>query len=184
MSRLQTIDPEATAGKTQELLGVVKAKLGMVPNMTRIMANSPAVLEGYLALSGAVSKGRLSAKHREQIALAIAEANGCDYCLAAHSAVGRMVGLTPDEVSDSRRGEAVDAKADALLHFARQVVDQRGNVSDTDVAAVRAAGFGDDAIAEVVANVALHVFTNYFNLVAATEVDFPKVKPLAQYQTR
>ncbi|HEX4611329.1 MAG TPA: carboxymuconolactone decarboxylase family protein [Urbifossiella sp.] len=178
MSRLNHIQPETATGRPQELLAAVKQHIGMVPNMTRAMVNSPAVLDGYLQFSGALAKGSLSPKVREQIALAIAEANGCDYCLAAHSAVGKMVGLTADQIRDSRLGTAVDGKTDALIHFARQVVEVRGRVSDADFATVRAAGWDDGAIAEVVANVALHVFTNYFNLVADTTLDFPKAAPL------
>ncbi len=181
MSRIHQIAPEAATGKAKELLDAVKGKLGLVPNITRAMANSPAVLEGYLGLSGALSKGSLSAKNREQIALAVGQANQCDYCLAAHSAIGKMVGLTPDQILDSRRGTAIDPKTDALIRFARKVVDERGLVSDADVAEVRSAGLDDAAIAEVVANVALNIFTNYFNHVAETDIDFPKVEPIVDH---
>jgi uncharacterized peroxidase-related enzyme len=150
----------------------------MVPNMTRAMATAPAVLDGYLQFSGALAQGALSAKVREQIALAVAEANGCDYCLAAHTVGGKIVGLTTDQIRDSRLGTAVDGKTDALVRFARRVVEARGRVSDADLAAVRVAGWGDGAVGEVVANVALHVFTNYFNLVNDTELDFPSAAPL------
>lgn len=178
MPRLTAVSPDSATGKAKELLNTVQAKFGMTPNMMRTMAAAPAVLEGYLQLSAALGRGSLSAKVREQIALAVAEANGCDYCLAAHSAVGAMVGLTSDQIRDSRKGTAVDPKADALVRFARKIVAARGQVADQDVAAVRAAGFDDAAIAETVAGVAIDVFTNYFNLVAATEVDFPKAAPL------
>jgi uncharacterized peroxidase-related enzyme len=156
----------------------VKGKLGLVPNMTRAMANAPAALDGYLQLSGALGKGTLPARVREQIALAVAQANGCDYCLAAHSAVGRMVGLTAEQIVDSRLGTAVDPKADALIRFALKVLDARGAVSDGDLRDVREAGFDDGVISEVVANVALHVFTNYFNRMAATDLDFPEAPRL------
>jgi uncharacterized peroxidase-related enzyme len=178
MSRFTQIAPETATGKAKELLDVVKSKLGLVPNMTRAMANAPAVLDGYLALSGALGKGSLSAKQREQIALAVGQANHCDYCVAAHSAIGKMVGLSADQILDSRRGTAVDAKTDQLLRFARKLVDKRGNVSDNDITDLRAAGFDDGAISEVVAGVALNIFTNYFNQVAGTEIDFPQVEPL------
>ena len=178
MARITQISPEAASGRAKELLEAVKGKLGLIPNMTRAMANAPAVLDGYLELSGALSKGTLPAKAREQIAIAVAQANGCDYCVAAHSAVGRMVGLTVDQIRDSRLGTAVEPKADALIQFARKVVDARGGVGDADLDEVRAAGFDDAAIAEVVANVALHVFTNYFNRMAETDLDFPKVPEL------
>jgi uncharacterized peroxidase-related enzyme len=178
MSRLKAISPEAATGKAKDLLDDVQAKIGMAPNMMRIMANAPAVLDGYLHLNGTLGKGSLSAKLREQIALAVAQANGCDYCLAAHSAIGKMVGLTSDQIRDSRLGSAVDAKTDALIRFARKVVDARGRVSDGDIADVREAGFDDGVIAEVVANVALSIFTNYFNNAAETDIDFPKAPAL------
>src|SRR6478735_449310 len=101
MSRLNRISPETATGKSKELLEAVNTKLGMVPNMMRVMANAPVVLDGYLQLSGSLSHGKLSAKVREQLALAIAEANRCEYCLAAHSAIGKMVGLTADQIRDS-----------------------------------------------------------------------------------
>jgi uncharacterized peroxidase-related enzyme len=179
MSRIHQINPQSATGKAKELLDAVQSKLGLVPNMTRAMANSPAVLDGYLSLSGALSKGALSAKSREQIALAVAQANECEYCLAAHSAIGKMVGLSVDQILDSRRGTSVDPKTDAIIQFARQVVDQRGLVSDANIAQVRAAGLDDGAIAEIVANVALNIFTNYFNHVAETVIDFPRAEALA-----
>lgn len=179
MTRLKSIAPESATGKAKDLLDAVRDKLGMVPNMMRTMANAPAVLDGYLQFSGALARGALPAKVREQIALAVAEANGCDYCLAAHSAVARMVGLTADQIRDSRLGAAVDPKTNALIRFARRVVDTHGRVGDDDLEDVRAAGFDDGVIAEVVAGVALDIFTNYFNIVASTDIDFPKAKRLS-----
>jgi uncharacterized peroxidase-related enzyme len=178
MSRINQLNPETATGRTKELLGAVKGKLGLVPNMTRAMANAPAALDGYLQFSGALAKGTLPPKVREQLALAIAQANGCDYCLAAHSAIGRMSGLTAEQIRDSRLGTAVDPKADSLIRFARKVVETRGRVSDADLDDVREAGFDDGVIAEVVAHVALNVFTNYFNNVAETDVDFPRAEAL------
>jgi uncharacterized peroxidase-related enzyme len=178
MSRLKQITPEAASDRARPLLDAVKSKLGLVPNMTRAMANAPAVLDGYLQFSGALRKGTLPARVREQISLAVAQANGCDYCVAAHSAIGKAVGLTDEQVRDSRLGTVVDPGADALVRFALKVVQARGGVSDADLADVRAAGFGDGTIAEVVAHVALDIFTNYFNNVAATDLDFPRATPL------
>ncbi|PQO46868.1 carboxymuconolactone decarboxylase family protein [Blastopirellula marina] len=179
MTRLIAIAPESAQGQAKRLLDGVQSKLGMTPNLMRTMASSPAVLEGYLALSGALTHGKLSAKVREQLSLTVAEANGCDYCLAAHSTIGKMSGLTAEQIADSRRGESVDAKTDSLLHFARQVIDSRGKVSDADVYAVRDAGYSDAEIGEIVAAVALNIFTNYFNNVAETEIDFPLAPVLA-----
>jgi uncharacterized peroxidase-related enzyme len=184
MSRINQITTENASDRARPLLDTVKARLGLVPNMTRAMANSPAVLDGYLQFSGALHKGTLSAKVREQLSLAVAQANGCDYCLAAHSAIGKMVGLTAEQVRDSRQGGAVDPRTDALIRFALELVQTRGRVSDATLDDVRAAGFDDGVIAEVVAHVALDTFTNYFNNVAQTDIDFPKAPKLTPEPTR
>jgi len=139
--RTNQIDPETATGRAKALLGAVKDKLGLVPNMTCAMANVPAVLDGFLQLSGSLSKGTLSARDRKRVSLAVAQANGSDYCLAAHSALGRMAGLTADQIRDSRLGIAVDPKADALVRLALKVVEARGRVGDGDLDDARAAGF-------------------------------------------
>ena len=143
------------------------------------MAVSPHGLEAYLGFIGALGHGVLPARVREQLALDVGEANHCDYCVSAHSALGKRAGLTEQAVLDSRRGASADPKADVLLRFARAVVEKRGVVEDADLAAVREAGYGDAEIAEVVAHAALNVFTNYFNNVAGTAIDFPKAPALS-----
>jgi len=178
MSRIPTIEREEATGKAKELLNGVQAKLGMTPNMMKAMANSPAVLDAYLQFSGSLGRGELSAKTREQIALAVAEANSCDYCLSAHSAIGKTVGLTPEQIRDARIGTGVDGKSNAILQLATQLTEKRGFVSDSELAAARDAGVADAEIAEVVANTALSLFTNYFNHVAETDIDFPAVEGL------
>lgn len=178
MSRIPTVDPQHATGKARELLDGVKAKLGMTPNLMRVMANSPAVLDAYLQFSGSLGHGELSAKTREQIALAVAQANSCEYCLSAHSAIGKTVGLTAEQVRDARSGSAVDGKSDAILKLANKLVEKRGLISDSELSAARNAGVNDAEIAEVVANTALSLFTNYFNHAAETEVDFPKAEEL------
>ncbi len=178
MTRIKAIAPANATGKAKELLDAVQAKLGMVPNMASTMANAPVVLEGYLGLSGALAKGTLSAKVREQIALTVAERNHCGYCLAAHSTIGKMVGLTAEQMLDSRQGKAIDSKTDAVLRLAGSLVDHRGQASDGELEEARAAGLNDAMIAEIVANVALNIFTNYFNHVADPEIDFPIAAPL------
>jgi uncharacterized peroxidase-related enzyme len=174
VSRFKAIPPESATGRSRDLLDAVNVQLGMVPNMMRAMANAPAVLEGYLKLSGSLSQGTLSARTREQLALAISQANQCDYCVAAHSAIGRTVGLTTEQIHDSRLGTAVDSKTDVLIRFARKLVDTRGRVTARDIEGVHQAGFDDGVLAEVVAQVALTIFTNYFNHVAQTDIDFPQ----------
>jgi uncharacterized peroxidase-related enzyme len=179
MERITPINPQTAQGQARELLDAVKARLGIVPNSTRAMAVSPAVLEAYLGFSGALSHGVLPARVREQLALDVSEANQCDYCVSAHCAVGKHAGLTDDAILDSRRGTSTDPKTDALLRFARTIVAKQGVVEDADVAVVRKAGYGDAEIAEVVAHVALNIFTNYFNNVAGTTLDFPKAPALS-----
>jgi len=181
MSRLTQIAPEAAQGKTQELFQAVQGKLGMVPNLMRALGSSPAALDAYLSFSGSLSKGSLSGKQREQIALTVGQTNHCDYCLAAHSALGKMAGLTVDQIRDSRTATAVDSKTNALLQFSRKVVETRGHVDDEDVHGLRELGFTDGDIAEAVANVALNIFTNYFNHVAETDIDFPKAEPIVDH---
>lgn len=175
MPRLNAIDPNVATGKAKELLDGVKTKIGMVPNLMRTFANSAAALEAYLSFSGALGGGLLGAKVREQIALAVADTNSCEYCLSAHTAIGKMVGLNENEIAASRQATSGDGRTDATLKFAHQIVVKRGEVDDRDVQAVRLAGFSDGEITEIVANVALNIFTNYFNHVAQTVVDFPKV---------
>lgn len=182
MPRVQPVDPKTATGETKKVLDDVRAKYGMIPNVFRGLANSPAVVRAYLALGDALSKGVLSAKVREQIAIAVANANGCQYCLAAHSAVGKMLGATEAELAQSREAEAGDPKTRALLQLARAVVERRGWISNEQLGEFREAGVTDAEIAEVIANVAQNVFTNYFNHVAETEIDFPKV-PLTLKQS-
>ncbi len=175
MPRLKAIETAEAEPKAKALLEGVQKKLGMTPNLMRTMANSPAVLEAYLGLGNALGKGTLSPKLREQIALTVGELNGCQNCLSAHSALGKMVGLGDEEIADSRRGVSPHRKTEAVLQFARKVVSERGWVGDDDVASLRAAGTSDAEIAEVVAHVAVNIFSNYFNHVADTQVDFPQV---------
>lgn len=176
MSRIQTVNPTEATGKAKDLLDAVQKKLGITPNMIKTMAQSPAVLEGYLNFSGALAGGSLNAKVREQIALAVGEANSCGYCVSAHTAIGKMVGLSEDDINYSRQSSSGDAKTDAALKFARTIVLERGEVTDTDIQRVREAGFTDGEVAEIIANVSLNIFTNYFNHIADTEIDFPTVE--------
>ena len=178
MPRIDAIETTEAAPKAKSLLEGVQKKLGMTPNLMSTMANSPAVLEAYLGFSNSLGQSSLSAKLREQIALTVGQVNQCGYCLAAHSALGKMAGLGDEEIADSRRGASTDRKTEAVLQFARKIVTERGLVSDDDVQSVRAAGVSDAEIAETVAAVALNIFTNYFNHVAGTEVDFPEVEPV------
>lgn len=175
MQRIAAVNPAVAEGKAKQLLDGVKAKIGMTPNLMKTLASAPAALEAYLNFGAALGTGNLDAKFREQIALAVAQANSCEYCLSAHSAIGKMVGLKPEEIATSREAHSADAKRDAGLQFVQALVVQRGMVSDQALAYVKAAGFSNGDVAEIVANVAVNIFTNYFNHVARTDVDFPRV---------
>lgn len=181
MSRIPTPATIADAPEaTRPLLEAVNKQLGSVPNMFRLIANSPAALEGYLGLSGALAKGKLSSATRERIALAVAEINNCNYCLAAHTYLGsNFAKLDAAEIAANRRGKSSDAKADAAVRFAAKVAAERGAISAADVDAVRAAGYGDAEIVEIVAHVALNTLTNYVNEALGTTIDFPVVDRLA-----
>jgi len=176
MPRLNPIDPANATGNTAQLLDTVQQKLGVVPNLLRTFANSPAVLEAYLGFSGALAGASLGAQLSEKIALTVAGANGCDYCASAHTAIGKGAGIPRDELERNLEGFSSDERTTVILDFAATIVEKRGLVSDTDVAAVRAAGVSDAEIAEIVAAVALNLFTNYFNHVAGTDIDFPVVR--------
>jgi len=177
MSRIPTpATIEAAPTAAQPLLEAVKKQLGVVPNLFRLVAHSPAALEGYVSLSGALGKGQLPAATRERIALAVAEINGCDYCLSAHTYLGRNVAKLDDaEITANRHGASNDVKADAAVKFAARVTNTRGHITSDDFAAVKAAGYSDAQIIEIVQHVALNTWTNYINTVGETEIDFPVV---------
>ncbi len=175
MSRLPAIQTETATGKAKELLEGVQAKLKITPNMTRVMANSPAVLQGYLSFSGALATGALDPKLREQIALEVGEQNSCQYCVSAHAYIGKITGLPDSEIEAAREARSASPKNTAALKFAREIIIKKGQATDADVQAVRDAGFTNGEIAEIIAHVALNVFTNYFNNTAEVEVDFPKI---------
>lgn len=177
MSRLPLIQPETATGPAADLLAGVQKALGVTPSMTKAMANSPAVLKAYLDFSGALGTGVLPARVREQLALLVAEENGCDYCLSAHTYIATTIAkLDAGEADRARTGLAADAKAQAALALAAEILRTRGGVEDADLKAAREAGLTDGEIAEVVAHVALNVFTNYLNKVADTDIDWPVVR--------
>lgn len=164
-------DPEVAAP-----LQAVKARLGRVPNLVATFARSPVTLAGYLQLSETLAGGRLSPRQRELVALAVAQENACEYCLSAHSAIARSLGLSPAEIEQARRGEAADAVDQAVARFAAQLVRRRGGVTDTELAAARSAGLDDGLLVEITAQVALNTLTNSLNRLAETDIDFPRVQ--------
>jgi uncharacterized peroxidase-related enzyme len=167
---------EAAPEKSQPLLEAVQKQLGIVPNMFRAIGNSPAALEGYLGLNAALAKGALEPQTRERIALAIAEFNACDYCLSAHTYLGKNRSKLSDaEIAANRDGGSTDTKADAAVRFAVKVAETRGHPSEADVQAVKQAGYTDAQVMEIVLHVALNTLTNYVNETIKTEIDFPVV---------
>ena len=175
MERIRAVDNNTSTEKRKALLDNIQAELGMIPNFMRIMVNSPAALKAYLNFSAGLEGGSLSPRLREQIALMVSEFNDSGYCLAIHTAIGRMVGLSEEDVVDCRKGISSDGKEGAALLFAGKVLEKRGKISDEDISCLHRAGYSDGDITEIIANVALNIFTNYFNLAVGSEVDFPEV---------
>lgn len=180
MPNIKTIDTAGAASKTRQIFDAFQKNLGTVPNLLRALAHSPAALNAYVGFNSALGEGQLPAALREQIAIAVANANACDYCLSAHTALGKRAGLTPQDLDLARNAEAPDSKTAAALQFAVDVVRKRALLPATDVERLRQAGYSDGEIVEIVAVIAINIFTNYFNHLAGTEIDFPIVRAAAR----
>ena len=174
MPRLAKLQKDQGDPQAQQMMSQLDAQK-MLLNVFRGMANSPAVLDGYLKLNAALKNGKLSERTREALALAVGQVNRCDYCLAAHTMIGKEAGLDDASIRDARLARSADPKTAAALALARELAEHRGKVPDAQVAAARSAGLSDGEIAEVVAHVALNIFTNYFNQMNQTEIDVPTV---------
>jgi uncharacterized peroxidase-related enzyme len=179
MSRLSTIDAHTATGDARRMLDAVKAQLGVVPNFIRVLANSPKALEGFLGLYGAAAGFSLGKATQERIALAVAEGNACEYCVSAHTAIGRRAGLSNEEMLLNRQGTSGDAKAAAAVAFARALNDNLGEVTTGELEAARAAGLSDAEIVEIMAVVVLNIYTNIIGKATRVAIDFPKVQLLA-----
>lgn len=175
MPNIAVPEKSAAPAKSQELLSAVERQMGTVPNIFLAMANSPATLEAYLQFSGSLSRGKLSPTLREQIALATAGKNGCDYCASAHTFLGRKAGLNEDQLALALKGESTDAKTTKVLGFVREILETSGNVRPESIAELSEAEFTDEEIVEIVGLVGMNIFTNYFNHVVRTTIDFPLV---------
>jgi uncharacterized peroxidase-related enzyme len=176
MSRLAIPARDDVPEASKPILDAVHKQLGVVPNMFRLIAQSPAALQGFTSNNGALTK-TLDVKTRERIALAVAQVNGCDYCLSAHSYLGlNLAKISPEEVARNRKGESGDAKADAAVRFAAKAVRERGHITDADIKAVRDAGYSDGQIVEILAVTAENIFTNLLNVASETDIDFPVVR--------
>lgn len=176
MARVNLIEPETAAGDAKPLLDQIKRAFGTAPNMFRAVANSPAALNSMWGAFGALGSGTIGAKLGEQIAVAVADRNNCSYCLAAHTLLGKNAGASGEEMSDAQAGRSADPKTAAALAFALKLVEARGQVTAADIASLREAGFNDGQIVEIIAHVALNLFTNYINIALSVPVDFPAVQ--------
>lgn len=180
MTRIKPIEPSKAQGKSRELLETVGKQMGTVPNIFKGFAHSPAALEFYLSQNKALTRGVLDSKLREQIAVAMAGTNQCDYCASAHTFLGKKAGVSASELAANLDGRSEDEKTGIALRFARTIADTRGHLDDEDLQRVRDAGFSEAEIVEIIAHVGMNLFTNYFNNVAHTEVDFPRVDTLRE----
>jgi len=180
MARVSVIDPKTATGAAADLLHAVQAQLGATPNFIRVLANSPKALEGFLGLYGAASGFAVDKATQERIALAVAEGNGCQYCVSAHTAIGRHAGLSNEEMQLNRTGTSADAKAAGAVAFAKALNDNLGEVTAAEFDAARAAGLSDGEVVEVIAVVALNIFTNVLSKATRVEIDFPKVELMSE----
>jgi uncharacterized peroxidase-related enzyme len=176
MSRITVVNPSTATGAAKTLLDSVQAKLGVTPNFLRVLANSPVALESFLGLHSIAGNGKLDLQTRERIAVALAQQNNCEYCLSAHSYIGRKAGLTGDEIAANRQGTSHDAKASAAVAFARALVENTGEVTNAQLDAVRKVGYGDAEVVEIIVHVGMNLLTNILNKAARVDIDFPKVE--------
>jgi len=178
MARFTVIDPKTATGETHQVLESVQKALGATPNFIRVFANSVAALKGFVGLHSALGSSTVSPQTRERIALAIAEDNGCQYCASAHTAIARKHGLSNEEIAEARQGRSTDLKAQAAVRFAKAILEQRGDVTNLEFAEVRAAGYTDAEIIEIITDVALNFLTNALGKAGQVEIDFPVVELL------
>ena len=184
MNRVPPVDPGTATGDARRLLDAVRAQLGVVPNFIRVLANSPRALEGFLGLYGAAGGFSLDKATQERIALAIAESNACQYCVSAHTAIGRRAGLSSEEMLRNRRGSSADAKAAAAVALARALNDNVGGITSEEFEAARAAGLSAQEIVEIISVVVINLFTNIIGKATLVDIDFPRVELLGPASRR
>lgn len=175
MSRLHVVRNQDADPAQRQLLDAVQSSLGLVPNFLRVFANSPAALQAFLGLHHIAGAGSLDPQTRERIALALAQQNGCEYCLSAHTAIGRKAGLGNEEIAANRTGTSLDGRAAAAVAFARALVEHKGDVTTADIRTVRAAGYDDAEIVEIITHVGLNLLTNILGRASQVDIDFPRV---------
>ena len=176
MSRITVIENDIANPEQKELLDAIQSQLGMVPNFLKVFANSPAALRAFLGLHGIASEGSLDAPTRERIALALAQQNACDYCVSAHTALGRKAGLNGAEMEANRAGTSQDSKAAAAVKFAKALAEHNGQVTTAEILEVRNAGYSESDIVEIITHVGLNVLSNIIGKASQVEIDFPKVE--------
>jgi uncharacterized peroxidase-related enzyme len=176
MSRINVIDNDSANSEQKKLLDAIQSQLGMVPNFLRVFANSPAALRAFLGLHGIAGEGSLDAPTRERIALALAQQNACDYCVSAHTALGRKAGLNGAEMEANRAGSSQDSKAAAAVKFAKALAEHNGQVTTAEILEVRNAGYSESDIVEIITHVGLNVLSNIIGKASQVEIDFPKVE--------
>ena len=176
MTRIATIE-SATANEEQKaLLDAIQGQLGMVPNFLKVFANSPVALRAFLGLHGVANGGTLDAPTRERIALALAQQNGCEYCVSAHTAIGRKAGLSGDEMTAARNGGSEDAQAAVAVKFAQSLMEKKGEISAVELAEIRGAGYSESDIVEIITHVGMNFLTNILGKASRVEIDFPKIE--------
>lgn len=175
MSRINTIDSNNANAEQSELLNAIQSQLGMVPNFLKVFANSPVALRAFLGLHGIANGGSLDALTRERIALALAQQNSCEYCISAHTAIGRKTGLSTEEIAAARVGTSEDAKAAVALKFARSLMEKKGEIGALELVEVRSAGYTDSDIVEIITHVGMNFLTNILGKASQIDIDFPKV---------
>lgn len=176
MSRINVVDRNNATSEQQALFDAIQSQLGMVPNFLKVFANSPAALRAFLGLYGIANEGSLDPQTRERIALALAQQNACQYCVSAHTAIGRKAGLSAAEIEANRAGASQDAKAAAAVKFARALVAHMGEVTTAELLEVRNAGYSDAQIVEIITHVGLNLLTNILGKASRVEIDFPAVE--------
>lgn len=179
MSRIAPLAVERANPEQHALLEAVQTSLGMLPNFLRVFAHSPVALRAFVGLYGIAREGELDALTRERIALALAEQSGCAYCLSAHAALGRQAGLDDSEIATNRAGSSQDARAAVAVRFALALAEHRGEVTDAELGSMRAAGYSDGQIVEVITHVGLNLLTNILGKASRVEIDFPRLVPRA-----
>ena len=175
MSRINVIDQHNANPEQKALLDAIQGQLGMVPNFLKVFANSPVALQAFLGLHGVANGGSLSPQTRERIALALAQQNTCEYCLSAHTAIGRKAGLTGDEIAAARAGSSEDAKAAVAVKLARSLVEHKGDITTAELIEAREAGYSDADIVEIITHVGMNLLTNILGKASRVDIDFPKV---------